>query len=204
MGPEDYNVSGIYLRGYLAGLRKLTGYQYARLLTQAGLGQFIQKYPPADLSPVAKGQQLIALNRAVNQTISDDLFDLFLRNLGREFGRSTASNPTYQAAVQEVGPITDHTSFCRLLEKIVALNLGTMNEPVSLEQTSAADSLLLVYKNCIYCSHRTKTEKPACSGVSAYYKELLLALTGQRFPVDEVLCGATSESHDCHFLLRRT
>ena len=203
MGPEDYNVSGVYLRGYLAGLRKLTGYQYARLLTQAGLSQFIQKYPPTDLTPVAKGQQLIALNKAVNQAINDDLFDLFSRNLGREFGRSAAANPVYQAAAQEAGPITDPASFRRLLEKIIPLNLGTMNEPVSLEQNSSSDGLILIYQGCIYCSHRTKTEKPACSGVSAYYKELLLALTGQRFQVDEVSCGATSDSRDCHFLLRR-
>jgi predicted hydrocarbon binding protein len=203
MGPEDYNVSGVYLRGYLAGLRKLTGHQYPRLLAQAGLSQYLQKYPPADLSIVAKGRQLIALNKAVNQAISDDLFDLFSRNLGREFGRATASNPVYQATAQAAGPVTDQASLRRLMEKVIPLNLGTMNEQVSLAQPSDTDGLLLIYEGCIYCSHRSKTEKPACHGVGAYYKELLLVLTGQRFQVEEITCGATSDSHDCHFLMRR-
>jgi hypothetical protein len=74
MRAEDYNVTGVYLRGFLSGLRKISGKSYAQLLEGAGLAQFEAKYPPLSTQVVAKGSQLIKLFQLVREFLGEDGF----------------------------------------------------------------------------------------------------------------------------------
>src|SRR4051812_10579021 len=134
MLAEDYEISGLYLRGYLAGLRRLTGNQYPRLLEMAGLGQYSLKYPPPTVEIIAKGKNLIALNQAVRQVIGSEAFNLFLLNLGREFGRAAAEVESLQKAVAEIGAVRDRANFSRILERVVALTRNTINENIEIRE----------------------------------------------------------------------
>lgn len=203
MKPQDYTVSGIYLRGYLAGLRKLTGSQYSRLLEQCGLAQYKDKYPPASTEIVAKGSQLICLGQAVTRFLDADLFDLFQRNLGREFGKNVANNLLIQAEVQKIGPISGRAELMQVLKLFRQINQSAVSEVITFTEAEN-DTVEMIYQGCVYCAGRSKLEKPGCVGVGAFHKEMLFGLTHQRYQIDEVHCGAMYGEPDCHFLIRHT
>ncbi len=203
MNAENYNVSAIYLRGYLAALRRVSGNQYVRLIKQGGLEQYADKYPPPSLEVVAKGGQLIAVDRAVLLTIGRELADLFQRNLSREFARDFCAIPGNK---EEFAQILQAATSTQQLMLEVSLRLSTkikryMSEDISVQSGPNQDTIILTYRDSIYCAHLDKAEQPACVSVVIYWKEALLQLTGKRFQIKEVLCSKVSGGRDCNFLI---
>ncbi len=94
MSVKNYQVTGLYLRGVLAGLRKITGQHYPTLLERCGLGQFSQKYPPPTLEIVATSEQLFKLLQLVYELVGPVVFNFFYTNLGRGFGQAMATPPS--------------------------------------------------------------------------------------------------------------
>ncbi len=202
MSAEEYDISGTYLRGYLAGLRKITGAQYPKLLEQAGFSQFTEHYPAATFQPVIKGAQLIQLNQLIAQTLGDDLFNLFQRNLGREFGKYAAAASNALTGYQPLKTASGSTDLISLLQAIVRVNQRSTNEIIEVQPDPNSDQVLLIYHNCLYCAGRVSLEKPGCPSIVAFYKELLQSLTGQRVTLTETRCGAMHGEPDCYFTVK--
>lgn len=203
MRAETYEIAGVYLRIYLAGLRKISGPQYANLLKGAGLEQYGEKYPAPDFNVAAKGSQLIELNRAVLEMLGEELYSLFLRNLGREFGRNLANLPHFADLAQKPGFLTDQAGLFELAKVHSKLSNATAKgELITCWTGQDAKEVLTVYQDCLHCAHRTKIDKPCCFGVVAQYKELLYNLTKTHYGVEETRCGPMHGEQDCHFTLR--
>lgn len=217
---QDYNISSLYLRGYLAGLRKITGSQYARLLEQVGLGKFTHRYPLSDFKPAAKGEQFIKLNLLMTEFLDGNFQELFLRNLGREFAKSVSTSPYLQEELKKVGSLTEPEHFHRALEIVNRLNrlsieqeigFAEPNDPIALEAitNSRTGGEVVVFKNCLYCAHLESPEKASCVSVVSYYKEIMAIMAtmtgtrGIRFQCEEILCAAKDHHTDCYFLVRR-
>jgi predicted hydrocarbon binding protein len=205
MGAENYNISAAYLRGYLSGLRKISGPQYIRLLEHCGLSKYAEKYPPPSLEIIAKGSTIICLRQAVSDILGNDLFNLFLRNLGREFARNVASYPGLKDKVEKLGPISTRAQLIKLFDLFGEVTSQTAEEQIRHEIAPDADGVYLTYHDCLHCAaQRGKVDSPACIGIVSYQKELLYNLTGQRFQTEEVHCGAMYNEPDCRFLITRS
>ncbi len=202
MSASDYNVTNVFLRGYLAGMRHVTGGQYSRLLESGGLSQWSQSYPPANLEVAVKGSHLVRLNTLIEEAISPDLFSLFLRNLGREFGRTTAGFPGLKASVDELGPVKTYPALLEVIKLIVQLNHQSIEEHIELALTPAADGLLLIYHDCLWCSDHSPSQQPICLIIVSFYKELLYGLLRHRYNIEETSCRAVTGQGDCHILIQ--
>lgn len=217
---KDYTISNLYLRGYLAGLRKITGSQYPRLLEQVGLGQFSYHYPLNDLRPAAKGLQFMRLNALVGEVLDPNFQELFLKNLGREFARTVATAPYIQKELDKIDSLNEPENIRKAIEicsRFNSMNIeqeicfASEDDPIAKEalEQSPSGGVVIIFKNCLYCAHLEHSPKPACSGVSSYFKEIIPMMAssrgvrGLRFQCDEILCAAKDEHTDCYFLIRR-
>ncbi len=199
MQANNFNVSGLYLRGVLAGLRRITGQQYSGLLEQSGLGQFSQKYPAATLQTVATGKQLITLMGLVRELVGPVVFNLFFTNLGRNFGHVMATLPQLQAKSVELAASPDR--IVRLVETIGELHYLALGGKVETIMGATRTSLVIVYHDCIYCTAYSQAQAPVCVNIPGLYKQLLFELTGKRCQVEETKCAAMVGGKDCFFLL---
>lgn len=199
MRAIDYKVSGLYLRGVLAGLRKITGQHYTRILEQAKLGRFSQKYPPPTLEVVATGEHLIQLMRLVRELVGPVVFNLFYTNLGRGFGQAMATLPLLREKSQALASSPNRIP--QLVEFIGELHYQALGEKVDTLPGPTPGSLELIYRDCIYCAVQEQAEAPVCVNIPGLYKQLLLDLTGKRCQIEETTCAAVIGGTDCHFLL---
>lgn len=217
---KDYNISSAYLRAYLMTMRKVTGAQYPRLLEKAGLSEYAEKDPPIDYKPAAKGDNFMRLIQQITQTLDPELYELFQKNVGREFARAVIANPRIQAEIQKIGAYTDPANLELLMNTLISFNNQTIDQKVSIGSpenpivskalTGVKSGVVLLYKNCIYCAHLETADKPMCQSVVNYYKEiigLLPSIIGSgslRLTVDEIYCAAKEHSTDCYFLIKRS
>lgn len=203
MQLEEIRISGLYLRGYLAGLRKITGNQYAKVMTKAGLREYLNKYPPSVDAPVATARHLLNLHEAIAEYISPELHDMFLRNLGRSFAQNAVNTPGLREAILKLGPVsTDAQVFGRALHIMAKIMDKTVMDGDVLMQTAPdGKGWLLTYTNCLNCVNQSRcNEKGGCTAIPAFYKELIQSLTGVRVQVDEVECGVAAE-RTCRYLI---
>jgi predicted hydrocarbon binding protein len=204
MSADNYNVTGIYLRGFLAGLRKISGKTYSQLLEQAGLGQFQTKYPPADIQVVAKGSQLINLFTVVRQFLGEDGYNLFMRNLGREMAQHTTPFPMFKTLATNITRQTPQDEFREWLELLVLTVNQTINHQVSVAKGDQPNQLKISYPQCIYCTGQGIFTRPSCPLVPTFYRQLISNLTSISCQLEETHCGAMYVGEDtCHYLLER-
>lgn len=201
MSARDYKISGVYLRGVLSGLRKITGQQYSALLEKVGLGHFSQRYPPATFETVASGAQLIDMLQAVRDLIGPVVFKFFYSNLGRGFGQAMATLPQLQPRKAEFA--NSQIGLLELVTFIDDFHYQAMGGRIETVPEPGSDKLMLIFRDCIYCAGHPPSGVPVCVNVPAMYKQLLLELTGKRFQVTETYCGAMEGSPDCYFELKR-
>jgi predicted hydrocarbon binding protein len=199
---SKYKVSGLYLRGVLSGLRKISGQKYESLLEQAGLSQFSQKYPAHTLETVATGTQLIRLLELIIDLVGADVFNLLYTNLGRGFGQALATFPQFHEIAQSDEYATFQMKLNHLLESIAELHNQALGGKIETKIEAEPNTFRLIFHDCFYCLHTQKATKPACVNVPAMYKQVLLELTKLRFNVEEVKCGAVTGEPDCHFILK--
>jgi predicted hydrocarbon binding protein len=196
MKARDYNVSGLYLRQYLTSLRKICGPQYPRLLERVGLGQYVDKYPPPTTEVAAKGAQLIELYRSVEAQIGTDLFHLFTSNLGREFGHNMSKVELLKGLATTAQANPTQANLIALINKVSELNYATLNEKVEVQAGQQANEIIIIYRECVTCAERPASQ-PACVGLVAFYKQLLLDLAKIKVHVEEIRCGAVTGEFDC-------
>jgi predicted hydrocarbon binding protein len=201
MSARDYKISGVYLRGVLSGLRKITGQQYPTLLEKVGLGHFSKKYPPASLETVATGAQLIDMLQAVRDLIGPVVFKFFYSNLGRGFGQAMATLPQLQPKKLEFA--NSQIGLLELVTFIDEFHYQAMGGQIETLPEPGSDKLTLIFRDCIYCAGHPLSGVPVCVNVPAMYKQLLLELTGKRFQITETRCGAMEGGTDCYFELKR-
>lgn len=199
MIATNYKVSGLYLRGVLAGLRKITGQHYSPMLHQAGLSHFSQKYPEPTLQTAANGDQLINLLKLVRELTGPVVFNLFLANLGRGFAQAMATLPQLQAKSKEL--TNSQSQIPLLVEYIGELHFLAVGGRVETVKGIESDSLTIIYRDCIYCAGNELSPDPICANIPALYKQLLLELTGKRCQVSEIRCAAAQGEQDCYFEL---
>jgi predicted hydrocarbon binding protein len=201
MNGENYQVSGLYLRGALAGLRKITGKQYPTLLEQAGLSHFSQKYPPPTFETVATYEQLIKLVEAIQRVSGPVVFNLFFTNLGRGFGQAMAPLPELQAIAHSGKFPSTQARITQLVKTIGELHYKAIG---GLVETSEVEPniLKITYYNCLYCVTFSKAEKPVCVNVPALYKQIILDVLNVHCQMDEIQCGAVAGDRNCHFRLK--
>ena len=204
MKAKDYSISGIYMRGYLASLRNIVGNQYGRLLKQAGLEQYTEKYPPFTREIAARGYHIMALEKAVSEAISVDLYLLYQRNLGREFARNTAIVPGLKEKIATLRSATgsDPALVLQTVEAVIALRKEHIDEDITCLPATTGQGVVIFYKQCVQCAHIEQSEKPVCTVIATFYKELLFQLLGKRFQVDEIRCGPVFHDHECQFLVQ--
>jgi len=201
MSAKEYNISGVYLRGVLAGLRKITGQQYTVLLEKVGLGHFSQKYPPATFETVATGAQLIEMLQAVRDLTGPVVFKFFYSNLGRGFGQAMATLPQLQPKKEAYAK--SQISLLELITFIDDFHYQTTGGRIETISEAGSSKLTLVFRDCIYCAGHHHSEVPVCVNVPAMYKQLLLEVTGKRYQVTEIRCGAMEGGTDCYFQIQR-
>lgn len=203
MQLKEVRISGLYLRGYLAGLRKITGNQYPKMLTLAGLGQFAEKYPPAVDAPVASAYNLACLHQVIADYISPELHDMFLRNLGRSFAQNAINTPGLREAVTKIGAVREDIKLFEEALQVIArvIDKTVLDGRVLLEKDPEEKGWLFIYTNCLNCVNQSRCgEVATCTAIPAFYKELIPNLTGVRVQVEEVKCGSTSDN-SCEYLV---
>jgi predicted hydrocarbon binding protein len=200
---EDYNVTGIYLRGFLASLRKISGKNYSQLLEEAGLQEFQTKYPAADEQVVANGAQLTSLFRLVRHFLGADGYSLFMRNLGREFAHNAATFPVLKILSNNVNRNMTQAEFVQWVTRTVNIVNKTINHVVRIEPGANPNEIKIIYPYCIYCMGQTGFTKPGCPLISTFYRQVILELTGISCQMDEVRCGAMHDDDSCQYILRR-
>ena len=203
MRAEDYNVTGVYLRGFLSGLRKISGKSYAQLLEGAGLAQFEAKYPPLSTQVVAKGSQLIKLFQLVREFLGEDGFSLFMRNLGRELAHNAATFPLFINLATNIKRETPQAEIEEWLEELISNVNRSINHDVVISTGDKPNELKISYPQCIYCAGQAPFNRPACLLVPSFYRQLILELTGISCQFDETRCGAMHGEDTCYYVLRR-
>jgi predicted hydrocarbon binding protein len=217
---RDYNISAAFMRAYLAALRHVTGSQYEKLLEQAGLSRYSQKYPPATTEVITRGANIILLNKTIYEHLDSTLYELFLKNQGREFAKPVVVAPVIQEALPQIGSLTDPANILKLIKVFFAYSEATTDFKVGVSDQSdpfiasslasaPAGSLVVVYRHCLFCAHLDKAAKPACLSIVAMLKELLTLCAkangsrAVRFNCEEIRCAAATDSTDCYFLINR-
>jgi predicted hydrocarbon binding protein len=201
MSEENYQVSGLYLRGALAGLRKITGRQYPTLLERAGLSRYSEKYPPATLEKVASYDQLIKLLEAIKVVAGPVVFNLFFTNLGRGFGQAMATLPQLQSIANLESFNSQSARIKRLVESIGELHYNAVGGLVTTKEIEL-NTLNITYYNCIYCVTFSQAEKPVCVNIPALYKQLLWDIMRVNLQMEETHCGAVTHERNCQFRLK--
>lgn len=198
---EDYRVTGSYLRAWLSGLRRISGQHYPFLLEKCNLSQFAHRYPEANFRVVATGRQIMELSRVVHDFLGPEAYNLFIINLGREFGRTTATLPSLKAQVNALGPIKDDQKLSQLFEIVIGHNREVVHEHIAFTPSPVSGVLSLIYHNCIYCAALPPMSRPSCPGIAAFWTQLIFEFTSRRFRIEEVRCGGMHDEHDCQFLI---
>lgn len=226
---KDYKISGLYLRAHLASLRKVTGNQYPRLLEQAGLAQYITKYPLPDFNCAAKGSQFIELYTRIKEFLQPSLYDLFQKNIGREFARAVCTNRYITDRLPEIGAMSEPSNIIKMFGVLNTVNDKLIDQQIRVVTASdkisplvlkkitekGEKAVVVTFKNCLYCAFVDYSEgqaagKPSCQTIVHYYKELfpqLSSLAGfprLRFQVEEIFCAAQQGSPhtDCFFAVQ--
>ncbi len=203
MQAQDFGIRSVYLRGYLAGIRKITGAQYPRLLENCNLGQYSNRYPPLSMEVVATGEQLVQLSGQIYKALSSDMYLLFLRNFGRSFAQSAATLPGLKEKVEGFLPVKSQSALQGVLKLAISRVGGlTVGEEIVVSEIQPAEGVEIVFRNCLHAEINRALGLTECTIILSFYKELLYRLTGQRFTVTETSCGAASGGPDCFFLIK--
>lgn len=203
---EDCEISGVWLRGFLAGLRKVSGASYPRLLEKSGLSRFATKYPPLDLTIVANGREIILLQQEIITLLGLDIYQLFLKNLGRQTGKNTATYPPLIEAFQKARPFNTIEDLKRAVELYIKIVQTILTYECSLEINQAPKGILLAHHNCLLCAGLsiTNIQRPFCSFSEVSIKEILQALANPRIKVEEVRCALMhpeNKDSTCKYLI---
>ena len=201
---EDYKVSGNFLRGFLAALRRVNSAEYVRFLQAAGLERFATRYPPANLETVAKGSEFIKLLEVVRQNFNAGFYRLFMRNLGRELGTVYSDYLHLETTVAGLDQFSASTPLIELIPAVVGLNYQVISESITIEEGTDPNMVYLTYTDCIYCAEHPKTDQPVCAMLNAFYRTLLNRITGNEYYIQEIECGAITGTRNCRFLLHQT
>lgn len=203
---EDYKISAAFLRGYLAGLRKVAGTPYPKLLEKSGLGQYIHKYPPLSLEQVATGKELILLQQEALKILGADLFQLFLKNVGREYGKTAAKYPYIIEHFSKLEKIKTPEEFLNAINIFVQASQTALSAPMETQLSKDGKNVIMTYVNCMLCAGLAteNPDRPFCGFMEASTKETLQIVLKVRLQVQEIRCAAmhrqTGET-DCQFLI---
>lgn len=217
---QDYNISAAFMRAYLASLRHVTGRQYEKLLDQADLSRYSQRYPPTTTEIITRGANIIQLNLTVYEHLDATIYELFLKNMGREFAKSVATSPVIKEALAKIGSLAEPANVMKLIQTFYAYSKATTDFKIGISDqadpivTNAlakapAGSLIVNYQHCLFCAHLAKADKSVCLSVVTMIKEFLTLCTrtsgtrGVRFNCEEIRCAAATDSTDCYFLITR-
>jgi predicted hydrocarbon binding protein len=217
---QDYNISAAFMRAYLAGLRHVTGSQYEKLLENAGLNRYSQKYPPATTEIITRGANIIRLNQTIYEHLDPTIYELFQKNLGREFAKPMTNSSVMQEALAKTGSLAEPSNVLKLLQTFIGYSQATTDFRVVLAGhddplvakvlADTPGSLVLVYQHCLFCAHLEKVDKSVCLSIVAMLKEFLnlsaraSGARAVRFNCEEIRCAAATDSTDCYFLITRT
>lgn len=204
MKAEEYQISALYLRGLLAGLRHNAGNQYARLLKEAGLAQYIHNYPPPTLEKIATGEQVIRLHLVVREMMSPELYSLYTRNMGREFARTVSALPQLKEAIEllKKSAGSNIEIAYKAEQLLMQVKDQATTEQIECQMNPDGLGLTVIYRDCLQCKYsHCISDKSSCLGTIAFHKELLMQLTGRRYQVEEVRCGSVTGDNNCYILI---
>lgn len=205
MKAEDYQISSLYLRGILAGLRHNAGSQYSRLLKEAGLSQYIDLYPPPTLEKISTGAELIRLHTVVREKMSPELYNLFIRNLGREFARTVAALPQLKEPIAQLKSSSSNNieAAYKAGKLLILIKDQATTEQIECQVSPDNTTVWIIYRTCLQCKYSyCEPNKPCCLGVVVFLKELFLQFTGRRFQIEEIRCGSITGDGDCYVQIR--
>jgi hypothetical protein len=180
------------LRTVLAGFREAAGAKYDRLLTSAGLPQYLTHEPPNDDSPTLTSDQLSGLYAAAYAVIGESLTRITLYTLGRKTPDAVLCSPSGDRMKVEVqsAPPKDRLA---LALRLIAEEGSRVWTPIKLVADSEA-YYFEVY-NCTTCARIRGARDPMCASQQHFYGVVATGLTGTRVSCLEIECGG--QGHAC-------
>ncbi|MBX5482430.1 MAG: hypothetical protein IRZ16_11435 [Myxococcaceae bacterium] len=192
-------VPAVVLRMILSGIEEVTGSQYARVLSQAGLMRYADEPPPEDQSPTITEPELSALYGATYDVIGESLTRLFLTRYGQKLPEAMLAGPAGQEMLARMAGVPEAERLGTAIRLIAETGTKLWTPMRATEDDQA---YYLEIENCAICARIHNARSPICANSEFFYGALARALTGFRLTALEIECAAVG-APKCKYRIRK-
>jgi bacteriochlorophyll 4-vinyl reductase len=184
----------------MQAITQAAGPQAPALLTEAGLGRFLNQPPtPGSMQLVATVEELNLLYQVIHRKLGDALTRLFHRNCGEIVATGLLQRPEAQRLAAAVPPGPPDVQLRWFADAFAAWSSRNWAQ---LTVTEDAVACYYTVGVCPACTGISGAQLPLCASATVIYQRLMRTWLGRRVRVEEIACAAMGAPHCVYALYK--